>query len=513
MNEDDIQKKQDRPSAEKHIFERHCESRLLDPIETEIQGHGIPDPCGRSIEDYNAPLGTESPWDTPWGTSPWGTSPWGTSPRSPSPYGTSPHGTPPRKTSSCGTSPDGTDATQSSTIHSSQLPLVGCEDDILIPTVGQINATFTTGQRMRSSYVSSAEQFPPDVGSSDGLGSTDDEPWNPEHVFGAQKTFCLWIKKPIICGISSESTFDLLAPGVGWLAKGSVPPWTAHCNQDVRFIISTELSANEIVQEEPPSFTEAVDLILLSILDVPFDAANEDLGYVLRQSNSFKTDTLGHGRWLMTTGSFKNWLSGGRSDILLVDGHSDEDKMGKTSPMSVFCATFVASVVKLRSTIVLHFFCGTLVFCIIDSLSEYETRMNNSTEDLRSVVDGLQSIVRDQNQAGPTIDNKRNVHSGPISEQAFFAEVSKAKASIEAARPQLQGLPWTDSNIQPAQATWDISRLRIKGASAIPELLHWATPQRVADSRWLRKVSFTSTTTIGSYATATGKLSLSISIS
>jgi hypothetical protein len=24
-----------------------------------------------------------------------------------------------------------------------------------------------------------------DVGSSDGLGSTDDEPWDPEHVFGA----------------------------------------------------------------------------------------------------------------------------------------------------------------------------------------------------------------------------------------------------------------------------------------------------------------------------------------
>lgn len=379
MNEDDIQKKQDHHSAEKHIFERHYESRLLNLIETEIQGHGIPDPCGRSIEDYNAPLGTESPWDTPWGTSPWGTSPWGTSPRSPSPSGTSPHGAPPRKTSSCGTSPDGTDATQSSTIHSSQLPLVGCEDDILIPTVGQINATFTTGQRMWSSYVSSAEQFPPgalpacclqpsiilkdipplpenirgkrlisgqalwnipcpelanaDVGSSDGLGSANDEPWNPEHVFGAQKTFCLWIKKPIICGISSASTFGkdqlpgpnglailtlcwsyifsvrllemqhrrieysaimspiltrnfglqqkdvilslgysskklvrwlcaVLAPGVGWLAKGSVPPWTAHCNQDVRFIISTELSANEIVQEEPPSFTKAVDLIL-----------------------------------------------------------------------------------------------------------------------------------------------------------------------------------------------------------------------------------------------------------
>ncbi len=58
-----------------------------------------------------------------------------------------------------------------------------------------------------------------DVGSSDGLGSTDDEPWDLEHVFGGQMTFCLWIKKPIICGISSESTFgkDQL-PGPNGLA-------------------------------------------------------------------------------------------------------------------------------------------------------------------------------------------------------------------------------------------------------------------------------------------------------
>ena len=57
-----------------------------------------------------------------------------------------------------------------------------------------------------------------DMGSSNGLGSTDDEPWDPEHVFSAQKAFCLWIKKPIIRGIS-ESTFckDRL-PGPNGLA-------------------------------------------------------------------------------------------------------------------------------------------------------------------------------------------------------------------------------------------------------------------------------------------------------
>lgn len=271
----------------------------------------------------------------------------------------------------------------------------------------------------------------------------------------------------------------------------------------------------------------------------------------------------------MTTPNFKNWLGGGRSDILLVDGHSGPAKFGKTSPMSVFCATFIASTVKLQSTIVLHFFCGqhvtfddplrgphgllrslicqlllypntqepnlemlsqqelyndlraheldalrhlfqqliqqiptgTLVFCIIDGISEYETRMNNSNEDLRSVVETLQSITHEQTQFGPTFKvlltsanrsteivkqiprqeqvslRAGNVHSRPISEEAFLAEVSKAKASIEAASsPPVHGMPWAENNFQPA---WDMSRLSIEGAPPSPEPLPWMTPQRV----------------------------------
>ncbi|KAG4433341.1 hypothetical protein IFR05_011169 [Cadophora sp. M221] len=54
----------------------------------------------------------------------------------------------------------------------------------------------------------------------------------------------------------------VLASGAGWFAQGSVPPWTAHCNEDIQFIISTELSTNDVVQEKPPSFVEAIDLVL-----------------------------------------------------------------------------------------------------------------------------------------------------------------------------------------------------------------------------------------------------------
>ncbi|KAF4635377.1 hypothetical protein G7Y89_g2724 [Cudoniella acicularis] len=300
-----------------------------------------------------------------------------TSPHNTSPRDGSAHDTSSRGTSQCGTSPCGTDANQNSTQNSNSVPLVGCQDDILIPTAKQIHDTFTAGQSMWSSYVSSAEQLSPNIlpacclqpsnmlkdvppipenlrGKQDIIGQAlwnipcpelanasvrssarqdeTDEPWDPENVFGAQKTFHLRIGTPIICEICSEPAFAVdrtpypnglailtlcwsyifsvrllelqhrpikysaimspilthdveqqqkdvivylgcsskklvrwlcavLAPGAGWFATGSVPPWTAHCNQDVRFLVSTNLLTKEVVQEKPPSFTEAADLI------------------------------------------------------------------------------------------------------------------------------------------------------------------------------------------------------------------------------------------------------------
>ncbi|KAH9217378.1 hypothetical protein DL95DRAFT_105625 [Leptodontidium sp. 2 PMI_412] len=171
-----------------------------------------------------------------------------------------------------------------------------------------------------------------DVGRSDSFASND-EPWHPEVVSGAQKTFNLWIKKPLVCAIPPESSIGqsrlsgpnglailtlcwsyifsvrllemqhrrirysavmspfltcqfglskkdvllplghsskklvrwlaaVLAPGIGWFAQGSVPPWTAHCNEDIQFAISTKLTTDDFLQEKPPSFIEAVHLIL-----------------------------------------------------------------------------------------------------------------------------------------------------------------------------------------------------------------------------------------------------------
>ncbi|PVH69800.1 hypothetical protein DL98DRAFT_163041 [Cadophora sp. DSE1049] len=58
-----------------------------------------------------------------------------------------------------------------------------------------------------------------DIESSNDIASADDEPWRPDLVFGAQKTFNLWIEKPLVCGILLESSLgrDRL-PGPNGLA-------------------------------------------------------------------------------------------------------------------------------------------------------------------------------------------------------------------------------------------------------------------------------------------------------
>ncbi|RDL42071.1 uncharacterized protein BP5553_02050 [Venustampulla echinocandica] len=54
----------------------------------------------------------------------------------------------------------------------------------------------------------------------------------------------------------------ILAPGAGWFAEGSVPPWAAHYSQDVEFFIGTDYLAEDIIQESPPSSAEAADLLV-----------------------------------------------------------------------------------------------------------------------------------------------------------------------------------------------------------------------------------------------------------
>lgn len=80
--------------------------------------------------------------------------------------------------------------------------------------------------------------------------------------------------------------------------------------------------------------------------------------HILRKSNSMQSEALNKARWLLETANFKQWFSQTYSTLLLVDGYDREHSMGRTSPLSVVCASLTATMAQSPAFIVLHFFCG-----------------------------------------------------------------------------------------------------------------------------------------------------------
>lgn len=71
------------------------------------------------------------------------------------------------------------------------------------------------------------------------------------------------------------------------------------------------------------------------------------------------TEGLEHARKLLTTEQFTSWLSRDESNLLVVDGHCKSFAHGKTSPLSVFCASLASTLRRSGSLVILWYFCGS----------------------------------------------------------------------------------------------------------------------------------------------------------
>ncbi|ROW10566.1 hypothetical protein VMCG_01916 [Cytospora schulzeri] len=91
-----------------------------------------------------------------------------------------------------------------------------------------------------------------------------------------------------------------------------------------------------------------------------------DFYLTLRKHHDFSDKALAQAAYLTNMDRFRRWQGERDSDILLVDGHAGSESNGRTTAMSVFCATLVQSLkdintdssVSAGSFIVLYFFCG-----------------------------------------------------------------------------------------------------------------------------------------------------------
>lgn len=92
----------------------------------------------------------------------------------------------------------------------------------------------------------------------------------------------------------------------------------------------------------------------------------QDLWTTLRKHHDFSDKALAQPTYLANTDRFRQWLVHPHSDILLVDAHVGSQISGKTSSMSVFCATLAQSLLEYSKTanqqensdFVLYHFCG-----------------------------------------------------------------------------------------------------------------------------------------------------------
>lgn len=93
-----------------------------------------------------------------------------------------------------------------------------------------------------------------------------------------------------------------------------------------------------------------------------------DMYYTLRKHHDFSDKAMAQAAYLTNMNRFRQWQGGKKSDILLVDGHAGSEGNGRTTPMSVFCATLIQGLedinakssrsVPTNSLMVLYFFCG-----------------------------------------------------------------------------------------------------------------------------------------------------------
>ena len=87
--------------------------------------------------------------------------------------------------------------------------------------------------------------------------------------------------------------------------------------------------------------------------------ASLDLMAILRNKYDFDDDSIGRSRWLLTSPRFRDWMALPTSGALVAHSYGEVATDGRTSAMSVLCATLASALLRQGDSIVLlHFFCG-----------------------------------------------------------------------------------------------------------------------------------------------------------
>lgn len=145
---------------------------------------------------------------------------------------------------------------------------------------------------------------------------------------------------------------------------------------DILLVLHQQNNVPKLLQILPPQVPVVQDLDeLLTILcaDTEGSCHVDDLYATLRTYDTFSDKDLAESAYLAETQAFRQWLQRSRTGPLLVDGHCGNHMHRRTSPVSVFCASLIQSLLNNASQqqeqesrhqsqgstdLVLYFFCG-----------------------------------------------------------------------------------------------------------------------------------------------------------
>ncbi|KAL7893897.1 hypothetical protein HDV63DRAFT_164561 [Trichoderma sp. SZMC 28014] len=117
-------------------------------------------------------------------------------------------------------------------------------------------------------------------------------------------------------------------------------------------IISLSLPPQPVVQ-----YVQALtESDIVNLLQTPDPIGDADR--ILRKESLMTDEALGYVTLLRQKRQFQEWLSSNWPSLVLVDGCSRGESVGRTSPMSYFTASFASSLIRAEAGIVLQFFCG-----------------------------------------------------------------------------------------------------------------------------------------------------------
>lgn len=84
----------------------------------------------------------------------------------------------------------------------------------------------------------------------------------------------------------------------------------------------------------------------------------EDVNRIRQQGTNVASEGRELARKITTTTQFTEWMQKDESRLLLVEGHCKSLGYGKTSPLSILCASLASNFAESDSLVILQYYCG-----------------------------------------------------------------------------------------------------------------------------------------------------------